>query len=158
MPTVPTSTAPVKAARKPRQVKPVSGSVRWIKRLVLPLGVGRLAITNANGEETEYDVAAHLDPDDRVIGFRLVKDDDEGYDLFTDSDRWTCSCPHYEFHGDKDPKGCKHAASLRAALQAIGQLPPAPAPVRAPEQVAYPYCGPCRSADCSHAGTSWDDL
>jgi hypothetical protein len=119
--------APVKPARKPRQVKPVSGSVRWLKRLVLPLGIGRLEIVNANGVAEQYDVGAHLDTDDRVVGFRMVKDDDEGYDLFTDSARWTCSCPHFEFHGHQDRKGCKHAAGLRAALQAIGQLPPAPA-------------------------------
>jgi hypothetical protein len=127
-----TSSAPaVKPTRKPRIVKPVTGSVRWFKRLVLPLGIGRLEIVNANGQPEQYDVGAHLDTDDRVVGFRLVKDDDEGYDLFTDSARWTCSCPHFEFHGHQDRKGCKHAAGLWAALQAIGQLPPAP-PAPAP--------------------------
>jgi hypothetical protein len=104
-----------------RTPRPVTGSVRWLLPLHLPLGIGRLAITNAAGVEEEYDVGAHVEGE-QVVGFRLVKDDDEGYDLFTLAPRWSCSCPHFTFHGHRDPKGCEHVAALRAALAAAGLL------------------------------------
>jgi hypothetical protein len=113
-------------------VRPGAGSARWLRPLLLPLGIGRLEITDAAGRAEAYDVGAHLDADGRVVGFRLVNDDDEGYDLYPDSGRWACSCPHFGPDGGEDVGGCAHAAGLRAALAALGQLPPAPPPAPAP--------------------------
>jgi hypothetical protein len=96
----------------------VAAGARWLRPLVLPLGIGRLEITDAAGRAEAYDVGAHLDANYRVVGFRLVNDEDEGYDLFIDSGRWACSCPRFGVHGDKGVEGCAHAAGLRAALAA----------------------------------------
>ena len=107
------------AARQPPPVRPGAGSARWLRPLLLPLGLGRLEITDAAGRAEAYDVGAHLDADNRVVGFRLVTDDDEGYDLFPDSGRWACSCRHCGPHGGEGVGGCAHAAGLRAALAAL---------------------------------------
>jgi hypothetical protein len=130
MTSVSATTPAVKSARRPRTVRPVGGLVRWLKPLVLPLGIGRLAITNAAGALEEYDVGAHVDGG-RITGFRLVRDNDEGHDVYVLAPRWSCSCPHFTFHGHADPKGCKHAAALRAALAAAGLLDQLAAPVTA---------------------------
>jgi hypothetical protein len=111
--------APGQAARQPPQVRPGAGSARWLKPLVLPLGLGRLEITDAGGRAEAYDVGAHLDAGGRVVGFRLVNDDDEGHDLYPDSGRWACSCPHCGPPGGAGVGGCAHAAGLRAALAAL---------------------------------------
>lgn len=95
--------------------KPVTGSVRWITRMVLPLGLGRLSITSntARGPVTaEYDVGAHLDDQGQVTGYRLVKDDDEGYDVNTTGRDWLCTCADATYRR----RECKHALGLRAAL------------------------------------------
>jgi hypothetical protein len=92
---------------------------RWLRPLVLPLGLGRLEITDAAGRAEAYDVGAHVDADGRVVGFRLVNDDDEGHDLLPDSGRWACSCPHCGSPGDAGVGDCSHAAGLRAALAAL---------------------------------------
>ena len=138
--------APAQPARTPPPVRPGAGSARWLKPLVLPLGIGRLEITDAAGQAEAYDVGAHLDAGGRVVGFRLVGDDDEGYDLFTDCGRWACSCPHSGAHGGGGVGGCAHAAGLRAALAAL----PATAPAQtAWWAVAFVWCG--EFADCEEA-------
>jgi hypothetical protein len=111
--------AHAQAAPKPPPVRPGAACARWLRPLALPLGIGRLEITDAAGRAEAYDVGAHLDADGRVVGFRLVNDEDEGYDLFTDCSRWACSCPRFGVHGDKGVEGCPHAAGLRAALAAL---------------------------------------
>jgi hypothetical protein len=125
-------------ARKPPPVRPGAARARWLKPLVLPLGLGRLEITDAAGRAEAYDVGAHLDADNRVVGFRLVNDEDEGYDLFTDCSRWACSCPRFGAHGDKGVEGCAHAAGLRAALAALLATALAQAALRA---AAFVLCG-----------------
>lgn len=111
--------AHAQTARKRPPLRPAAARARWLKPVVLPLGIGRLEITDAAGRAEAYDVGAHLDADNRVVGFRLVTDDDEGYDLFTDCSRWAYSCPRFGAHGDKGVEGCAHAAGLRAALAAL---------------------------------------
>jgi hypothetical protein len=123
---------PAQAARKPRRVRPGAVGARWLRPLVLPLGLGRLEITDAAGQAEAYDVGAHLDAENRVVGFRLVTDDDEGHDLFPGPAGWACSCPRFGHDGGEGVGGCEHAAGLRAALAAIGQLPPAPPPAPPP--------------------------
>ena len=128
----PLTEAPTPAARQPPPVSPGAGSARWLRPLVLPLGLARLVITDAAGRAEAYDVGAHLDADNRVVGFRLVNDDDEGYDLSPDCGRWACSCRRCGPRGSDGVGGCAHAAGLRAALAALGQLPPAPWPAPPP--------------------------
>jgi hypothetical protein len=108
--------APAQAARQPRPPRPGAVGARWLKPLLLPLGIGRLEVTGAGGRAEAYDVGAHLDADNRVVGFRLVRDDDEGYDLFPGPAGWACSCPHCRPDGGEGAGGCGHAAGLRAAL------------------------------------------
>lgn len=94
--------------------KPVSGSCKWIKRMVLPLGLGRLSITSntSRGPVTaEYDVGAHL-TEGKVTGYRLVKDDDEGYDVDATGKDWHCTCADSTYR----QRECKHVKALRAAL------------------------------------------
>ena len=151
----PLTETPDQAARQPPPVRPGAVGARWLKPLLLPLGIGRLEVTDAAGRAEAYDVGAHLDAGGRVVGFRLVRDDDEGYDLFADCGRWACSCPHCGPPGGEGVGGCAHAAGVRAALAAIGQLPPAPPPAPAPGGAGaaegdngYPApAGPCRGAD-----------
>jgi hypothetical protein len=111
--------AAAEAAREPGRVSPGAVGAHWLRPLALPLGIGRLEITDAAGKAEAYDVGAHLDADGRVVGFRLVRDDDEGYNLFPASGHWACSCPRCGPHGDKGVGGCAHAAGLRAALAAL---------------------------------------
>ena len=130
--------APARAARQPRRASPGAVGARWLRPLLLPLGLGRLEITGAAGRAEAYDVGAHLDADNRVVGFRLVNDEDEGYDLFTDCGRWACSCPRFGVHGDKGVEGCAHAAGLRAALAALLATALAQAALWA---AAFVWCG-----------------
>jgi hypothetical protein len=67
----------------------------------------------------EYDVGAHLDRQGTVVGWRLVKDDDEGYDVDISTAPWSCSCPDYINRRSNSPHPCKHAAGLRGALAAL---------------------------------------
>ena len=115
----PLTEAPTQAARQPLPPRPGAVSARWLRPLALPLGIGRLEVTDAAGRAEAYDVGAHLDADGRVVGFRLVNDDDEGYDLFPGPAGWACSCPHCGPPGDAGVGGCAHAAGLRAALAAL---------------------------------------
>jgi hypothetical protein len=113
--------------RKQENVKPITGSVRWLRPLVLGKTLGRLAITNASGVVTEYDVHAFLDGD-RLTGFGLAKNDDAIYCIdVSGSWGWTCDCADCQFRS----RECKHIRGLRAALAHAGinvPVPPRPAP------------------------------
>lgn len=98
-------------------VKPAQGTVRWLRRPLLPTGLGRLAITSGR-KTTEYDLGQLFDYQGRPSGWRLVKDDDTAYHLPADLSR--CSCPDREFMPDR-PGGCRHMQALRAALAALEQ-------------------------------------
>lgn len=103
----------MKSTKNAEQVKPVTGSVRWVKKMVLPHGLGRLAITSITSRGpvvAEYDVGAHLDHQGKVTGYRLVKDDDEAYDLPADLSSCTCADATYR------ERECKHLLALKAAL------------------------------------------
>ena len=130
--------APARAARQPLPVRPGAVGARWLKPLVLPLGIGRLEITDAAGRAEAYDVGAHLDADGRVVGFRLVTDDDEGYDLFAGPAGWARSCPRCGSLGGEGVGGCVHAAGLRAALAALSATALAQAALWA---AAFVLCG-----------------
>jgi hypothetical protein len=99
-----------------KSVKPVSGRCRWLKPLVLPHGIGRLAITShtQRGPVTaEYDVEAILNAAGQVVGYHLVKDDDERYHIDTSWGAvWECDCADATFRG----RECKHVRSVRAGL------------------------------------------
>jgi hypothetical protein len=98
---------------------PVHGSVRWIRRPVLPLGLGRLSITSlteAGPVVQEYDMGTNLDHRNNVIGWTLARDDDELYDL--PADLSSCSCPDRTFHPEREG-GCKHMKALSAALRVL---------------------------------------
>jgi hypothetical protein len=104
-----------KSTRTREQVKAVSGSVRWVKKMVLPHGLGRLAITSITTRgpvTTEYDVGAHLDERGKVVGYRLVKDDDEAHDIDTSGQDWLCSCADAVYRS----RACKHVKALQVAL------------------------------------------
>lgn len=107
--------------KRKRNVKPVTGSCRWVKPLLLPFGLGRLAITSETkrGPVTnEYDIGCHLGERNRILGYRLVKDDDEGYDLDASGEHWTCTCADFLYtRENRDPKGCKHIAGTQAAVK-----------------------------------------
>jgi hypothetical protein len=105
------------------QAKPVTGSVRWLRPLVLGKTLGRIAITNANHETTEYDIGAFTDRDGIVQGFGLAKDDDEVYAIDTTAGfGWVCDCADCQFRN----RECKHIKAVRAALAHAGITVPAP--------------------------------
>ena len=89
-----TSTSP----QRKEQVKPVTGSVHWLRPLVLGKTLGRIAITNANHETTEYDLGAFTDKNGAIQGFGLAKDDDEVYAIDTTAGfGWVCDCADCQF-------------------------------------------------------------
>src|ERR1051326_3252888 len=104
--------------RQPKQVKPVSGSCRWLKRIDAD---GTSGVLTING--TPYGVH-ELTDQGRLVGYRLVKADGTTYDIDIwggrwGQDCWECDCPDYlARRANRDPKGCKHCAALRAALKA----------------------------------------
>jgi hypothetical protein len=102
-------------SRKPRQMKPVSGTTRWIEKPSGPHLWGRIAITNANGETREYDFRAFLEGG-KVVGFGLAKDDDEIYSIGITRYGWECDCPDANWNN----RECKHAKAVRAALSRLG--------------------------------------
>jgi len=127
------------ATRKPRQLKPVTGSARWIDKPSGPSLWGRLAITNANGQTTEYDVQAFLEGE-RIVGFGLAKDDDEIYSIALTQFGWECSCPDANWNN----RDCKHARALRAALAAVGitlAMPKSEAPKQPEAESCCNDCG-----------------
>jgi hypothetical protein len=113
--------------RRTENVKAVAGTVRWLRPLIVGQQLGRLAITNANGQTTEYDVTAHQDGE-RITGFGLAKDNGEMYSI--DAGRWygwTCDCGDFQFRN----RECKHIKAVRSALAAAGiTIPMTPAPQR----------------------------
>jgi hypothetical protein len=109
--------------RHNEQVKPVTGTVRWLKPLIVGKTLGRLSITNANGKTEEYDIHAFIDGDGVVQGYGLAKDDDEIHSIdVTAGFGWTCDCPDHQFRN----RECKHIKAVRAALAKCGQMPAAP--------------------------------
>ncbi len=93
MESLPSAARPVKAGRP---VHPVRCAWRWLRVPVLPLGIGRLLITAETRRgpvSRQYDVGAHLDPrTGRVLGWRLVRADDEGYDVVLGPGGCSCTC------------------------------------------------------------------
>ncbi len=111
------------ATRRKENVKPVSGTVRWLRPLIIGKQLGRISITNVNGLETEYDIDAFTDSDGAIQGFGLAKDDDEirAIDV-TGWYGWTCDCPDYQYRN----RECKHCKAVRAALAQAGISVPQP--------------------------------
>jgi hypothetical protein len=103
--------------------------------------LGRIALTNANNEITEYDIGAFTDNDGAIQGFGLAKDDDEVYSIDTASGfGWVCDCADCQFRN----RECKHIKAVRTALAHAGIAVPAPKhqePAR--EEHTY-YCPDCR--------------
>ncbi len=112
---------------KPTNDKPVTGTVRWLRPLVIGGQLGRFAITVETTKgtvTTEYDVQAFLDGE-RVVGFGLAKDDDEVHTVDVSQwFGWTCDCADCQFRN----RACKHIRGLRAALTHAGIAIPKPAP------------------------------
>ena len=132
-----TSTSP----RLKEQVKPVTGSVRWLRLLILGKTLGRIAITNANNETTEYDIGAFTDNDGAIQGFGLAKDDDEVYSIDTTTGfGWVCDCADCQFR-DRE---CKHIKAVRAALAHAGITVPAPKRQEPAKEEHTSYCPDCR--------------
>ncbi len=98
-----------------RKVKPVVGKVRWIDKPQGATLFGRLAITNSNGQTTEYDFQAFKEGE-RIVGLGLAKDDDEIYSIAITRYGWECSCPDSGYRN----RECKHVRAVRAALVNIG--------------------------------------
>jgi hypothetical protein len=109
-------------------VKAVSGRCRWL----LQPGVGRNAhpgvlsvtTTDCNGKPIvgTYLVRACLAPAGEMLGYQLAKvgDPEAVYDLDTTADPWSCTCNDFLFRREnRDAKGCRHVAGLRAALAAL---------------------------------------
>lgn len=113
-----TSTTP----RRKEQVKPVTGSVRWLRPLVIGKQSGRISITNANNQTTEYDLGAFTDKDGAIRGFGLAKNDDEVYAIDTTGGfGWVCDCADCQFRN----RECKHIKAVHAALAHAGITIPA---------------------------------
>jgi len=105
---------------RPRQpVKPVSGSCTWL----LQPGSGKNphpGILSING--TPYSFEEITDAL-CLLGYRLRKKDGTCYDIDTHSDpeQWLCECPDFQYRrANRQAKGCKHVASIRAALTFMG--------------------------------------
>lgn len=100
--------------RQPKaKTRPATGKCRW----VLPLGEAGTGVLAINGQN--YTVTILRDGSG-VVGYRLEKADGTAYDVATAEEHWSCDCPDATFHPER-PGGCKHAAALRAALQAARQ-------------------------------------
>ena len=140
-----TSTSP----RRKEQVKPVAGKVRWLRPLILGKSLGRIAITNANNETTEYDLGAFTDKNGAIQGFGLAKDDDEVYSIDTTTGvGWVCACADCQFRN----RECKHIKAVRAALAQAGIAVPAPKRQQPAEEESHCFeCGckiPSRQMYC----------
>lgn len=109
--------------QRKENVKPVTGNVRWIRPLIPGKQLGRIAITNANGQGEEYDLGFFLDNDGCIVGIGLAKDDDTVYAIDTAAGfGWECDCADCQFRH----RECKHIKAVRVALTKSGQLPPSP--------------------------------
>jgi hypothetical protein len=105
-----------------RNLKPSHGTARWLQPMPF-LGKGVLEI---NGTAYTVERLHNFDDDagPRPVGFRLTKEDGTVYDISTDRPYgWECDCPDGTYNSER-PGGCKHIASLKAAL---AQLQPVPA-------------------------------
>jgi hypothetical protein len=127
--------------RRKEQAKPVTGSVRWLRPLVLGKTLGRISITNANHETTEYDIGAFTDNDGALQGFGLAKDDDEVYSIDTTTGfGWTCDCADCQFRN----RECKHIKAVRAAHAHAGITVPALKRQESAKEEHTYYCPDCR--------------
>ena len=140
--------------RRKEQVKPVTGSVRWLRPLVLGKTLGRIAITNASDETTEYDIGAFTDNDGALQGFVLAKDDDDVYSIDTTAGfGWVCDCADCQFRN----RECKHIKAVRAALAHAGITVPDPKRQKLAEEESCCFeCGcpipPCTCYCYKHNG------
>ncbi len=98
----------VTITRKPRNVKPASGTT------TLAVGINGVA----------YQVLRlHPHPEVATVAFRLRKEDGTAYDVALTDHGAECSCPDFVFNRDgKDPGGCKHIKAMRS----WGMLPQLP--------------------------------
>ena len=127
--------------RRKEQAKPVTGKVRWLRPLILGKTLGRIAITNANNETTEYDIGAFTDNDGTIQGFGLAKDDDEVYALDTTSGfGWVCDGADCQLRN----RECKHIKAVRAALAHAGISVPTPKRQEPAKEEHTYYCPDCR--------------
>lgn len=112
--------------RKPRKVTPVSGSCRWVRRLVLntdrPGIISITSHTQAGPVTAEYEVTAHMHGA-WVLGYRLThRGSGDVYDIdATDPEGvWACDCRDWLTRRDPslgmDPsgKGCKHVLAMKS--------------------------------------------
>lgn len=77
-------------------------------------GITRLTLTINGTDYHPIPVTPH--PMVAKRAWRLKKDDETIYDVHIDEFGAHCTCPDFIFARDnKDPKGCKHIAALRAA-------------------------------------------
>ena len=96
-----------------RNVKPVSGTVRWLQQWSGRWG--RISITNQNGQVKEYDLASRTDEDGNLVGYGLATDDDTIYDIDARGKYWQCDCPDATYQN----RECKHCKAVRAAMQKV---------------------------------------
>jgi hypothetical protein len=128
--------------RRARKLKPVSGTARWIAKPSGPTLWGRLSITNVNNKTTEYDFEA-IREGEKIVGFGLVKDDDEIYDIEITRYGWQCNCPDACW-SDRE---CKHVKAIRAALAHLGINVPNPEEIK--HAPSCPWCEKSlRDCDC----------
>lgn len=114
------------ANRKSRNVRPVTGTAKWVLAMSAA-GFGVIEITTATGTK-RYSVTTLPNG-----GYRMLSEQGQVYDIDAAAEHWTCDCPDYlHSRANRDPNGCRHVAGLRAALAKIGRLPGQPAPT--PEQ------------------------
>jgi hypothetical protein len=114
-------------SRRAPSVRPVSGSCRWLRPLVLDYHPGLLLITSHTTRgpvQSTYEVTAHAE-DGLVVGYRLAKVGGDGavHDVDTVSrpGDWSCDCRDYESRADAREaagleRGCKHVRALKSAL------------------------------------------
>lgn len=113
----------ITTTRRKEQLKPVTGTVRWLRPLIVGKQLGRISITNANGLATEYDIDAFTNGDGEIQGFGLAKDNDEIYAVdVTLGYGWQCDCADAQFRN----RECKHVRGLRVALASARVVIPAP--------------------------------
>lgn len=108
-------------SRKRRAPQAVSPQWAWVVgpfTVVANEPVGVLAIGG-----THYTVEA-IGDDDRIDGFRLMKESGECYDIdILAPHGWTCDCPDGTYCPER-PGGCKHIVAVRQAMAKMtGEVP-----------------------------------
>src|SRR4051794_34518234 len=108
-----TVTDPRNPHKTHKATRPAAGTCRWLAE---PNAHHEGGVLEING--TPYDLLPLYDGEERV-GYRLLKADGAMYDV--PADLTGCDCPDATFHPER-PGGCKHRASLKAALTALSLL------------------------------------